>query len=292
MLAAERQRLVARLTDLDRVLTLPVYLPPDAGWLSGVSISIPNVAPNGDPMGFMSENGVVIMPLTGLKFIEDLTMAYAWRYSRGQTLEPFDEYLAMLRWKPEAEWPGGVYSDPLKTFGVPPGAWDQDQRLAGLGTSLRNEAWAFILAHELAHVYYSHPGNSVPPKQVQANERQADAFALDLLERTETIPMGAILYFQATVAFYASRVDLPSDRAYAVWQREQATHPVNSQRLLTIARHLQLEAKRQSGATRAEVLSFIGNRLEQFATDLDDPAMQQLVARRAIFGNPADLKDR
>jgi Peptidase U49 len=291
-LATDRERIAARITELDGLLTLPTHLPADAGWLAEVEVATPDVAPNGDPMGFMSGNGMVVMPVTGLKFIEDLTMAYAWRHLQGLTLEPFDEYLAMLRWKPEDEWPDGIYTDPLETFGVPPGAWEQDQRLAELGTSLRNEAWAFILAHELAHVYYNHPGNNAPAAESQENEREADAFALDLLERSATIPMGAILYFQATVAFYASRVDQPTDRAYARWQREQASHPVNSQRLLTIARHLQLSARRQSDATRAEVLAYIGNQLEKFATDLDDPAMQQLVARRAIFGSPADLKDR
>lgn len=252
----------------------------------------PDVAPDGDPMGFFAYRGQVFMPVAGLKFIEDLTMAYAWRYRRGESLEPLDEYLAMLRWKPENEWPGETYLDPLEVFGVSPRDWERDSQLLELGTSLRNEAWAFLLAHELAHVYYAHPGNEAPAPISQANEAQADAFAMRLMERTDTLPMGAFLYFQATVAFYASRADLPSDAAYARWQLERATHPVNSRRLLAMARYLQLWARRESDESRRDVFFFLGDKMEQFAASLDEPAMPQLVVSRALNGDPRDLKER
>jgi hypothetical protein len=292
-LAAERPRLEARVVELLGLVTLPAHLPPDAGWLAEVPVALPDLGPGGDPLGFASDGRGVVLPLAGLRFIEDLTMAYAWRYREGLTLEPFDEYLAMLRWRPEADWPGGAYLDPLEAFGVPPAVWESDPETGSLGTSLRNEAWAFILAHELAHVYYGHPGNrAVAPEASQANERQADAFALDLLERAGTIPMGAILYWQATAAFYASRADAPTDAAWAEWQREQATHPVNAARLLAMADHLQASAGREADPTRAEALAFIGDGLASVAADLDDPAMQQLIVRRAVYGDPADLRER
>lgn len=107
------------------------------------------------------------------------------QYLRQQrTLEPLDEYLAMLRWKPESDWPGGAYPDPLEAFGVPPGAWESDASLAELGTSLRNEAWAFVLAHELAHVLHAHPGNSAPAATSQANEGEADALYISITDYT------------------------------------------------------------------------------------------------------------
>lgn len=291
-LAADRPRLQARIAEMHGLVTLPQFLAPSDRWLAEVEVLTPDVAPDGDPMGFSAYQGRVYMPLAGLKFIEDLTMAYAWRYSTGRSLEPFDEYLAMLRWKPEPDWPGGVHLDPLEAFGVPEAIWETDPAVGDLGTSFRNEAWAFLLAHELAHVLFSHPGNRAPAAVSQANESEADAFALNLLERAGTIPMGAVLYFQATAAFYSSRADLPSDRAYARWQREAATHPVNSQRLLAMAYKLQLFARQQSNPARVESLRFIGAGLEQFARDLDDPAMQQLIVRRAVSGDPRDLERR
>ena len=57
------------------------------------------------------------------------------------------------------------------------------------------------------------PATRFPAAESQANEQAADKFAMDLMERSGTIPMGAILYFQATAVFYTSRADLPSDRA-------------------------------------------------------------------------------
>ena len=291
-LAADRSRLQARIAHLHDLLTLPQFLAPSDRWLADVAVLTPDVAPDGDPMGFSAYEGRVYMPVAGLKFIEDLTMAYAWRFRSERTLEPFDEYLAMLRWKPEPEWPDGAHLDPLEAFGVPDRIWETDPDVGDLGTSLRNEAWAFLLAHELAHVLYAHPGNQAPAAVSQANESEADAFALNLLMQTGDIPMGAILYFQATAAFYSSRADLPSDRAYARWQREVATHPVNSQRLLAMARKLQLLARQEGDATRADALHFIGAGLEQFARDLDDPAMQQLIVRRAVSGDPRDLQGR
>jgi hypothetical protein len=199
----------------------------------------------------------------------------------------------MLRWRPEADWPGGTYLDPLEAFGVPPAVWERDPAVGDLGTRLRNEAWGFILAHELAHIYHRHPGNrAVPPAKSQANEQEADAFALDLLERAGTIPMGAILYFQATVAFSGSRAEQPSDEAFARWKREEATHPINSQRLLAIAGHLARSAAREPDPVLAETRDFIAVNLAAIAADLDDPAMQQLIVRRAVYGDPADLRAR
>ena len=291
-LAAERPRIEARVAELHARVTLHPHLPADAARLAVVEVRVPDLGQNGHPLGFASDGTVVVLPLAGLRFIEDLTMAYAWRYREGRTLEPFDEYLAMLRWRPEADWPGGTYLDPLEAFGVPERVWERDPAVGDLGTRLRNEAWAFILAHELAHIHYRHPGNAVAPALSQANETAADAFALDLLERAGTIPMGAILYFQATVAFSGSRAEQPSDAAFARWKREEATHPVNSQRLLAIAAHLGRSAARAGDPVRAETLGFIAANLADIAADLDDPAMQQLIVRRAVYGDPADLRKR
>ena len=83
-----------------------------------------------------------------------------------------------------------------------------------------------------------------------------------------------------------------STGCYARWQRKKATHPVNSQRLLSIARHLYQSSRRQQNAARRDSLAFIADGLEQFAKDLDNPAMQQLIARRGLLGNPADLRNR
>jgi hypothetical protein len=47
-----------------------------------------------------------------------------------------------------------------------------------------------------------------------------------------------------------------------------------------------------SDSVRREALLFIGEKLELFAQGLDEPAMQQLIVRRAVYGDPRDLKAR
>ena len=74
--------------------------------------------------------------------------------------------------------------------------------------ALRNEAWAFILLHELGHVILRHPGNlAVEARRSRVNEQQADRFALDVLQRPQTIPMGMVLWVQATAPWFPNRAD-------------------------------------------------------------------------------------
>lgn len=292
-LGRDRARLVGRIGEMLQTLTRPEYLAPAERHVAGARLMTPDTAPGGDPLGFASFGDTIIMPVAGLKFLEDLTLAYAWRYYRGQSLEPFDLYLAMLRWRRPDDWPGGRPLDPVAAFGLPPRAWEVDARVGRLSLSLRNEAWAFILAHELAHVLYRHPGNrAVAPAVSLANERQADDWAMTLMERTDTIPMGGVLFFQASAAFYTSRADFPSDRAYAEWQRGGATHPVNSDRLRFIAQRLQASARRQVDAARREQLSFIGDKLEVFAAALADPDIQRTIVHLAQTIDPRELPGR
>lgn len=289
-LDAERPRIEGRVTELRSRLTL--FLPPDAAALARVPIELPDAAADGDPMGFRAYRDRVVLPMEGLRFIEDLTMAYAWRYAGGRSLEPVDEYLAMLRWKPRADWPGGRYLPPLEALGAPPRVWERDAEVGRLGTAFRNEAWAFILAHELAHVHLGHARRPLSPRASREAERAADRFALDVLERSRTVPLGAILYFQATAAFYTSRADLPSDAAWDDWQRDAASHPTNAERLSDVARHLRAWAGRERDPAQAEILRFIGRALDDVALILRQPAMQQLIVRRAVYGDPTDLATR
>lgn len=164
-------------------------------------------------------------PAFALFLIEDLSTVYAWRYVNHHSLQPIDIYMAMLKYRSPRDFPGGRLPDPLAALGVPPGLPAQDEHVNRMSLSLRNEAWAFILAHELAHLRWRHPGNAnVDPGISQRNEQQADAFAVDLLSRADTVPMGMILWFQATVGYFQNRADFASEDAYRNWLRRESTH--------------------------------------------------------------------
>ena len=202
------------------------------------------------------------LPVLSLKLIEDLCLGLAWRHVHGYSLQPFDEYAAMLKCRSQSDFPGGRYPDPLTPSAVPARVWEQEPAADELSLRLRNTAWAFVLAHELGHLRHRHPGNAaVDPKTSQRHESEADQFAVELLARSETVPMGMVLWFQASVGFFPDRADFDSDAAYEDWRRREATHPVNPERLQAMAVALDRAADDMLNPKRAEVLRFIATRL-------------------------------
>lgn len=233
---------------------------------------------------------VVTVPVSTLKFVEDLSVAYAWRYTYDLSLEPIDEYLAMLKHRPDAFAPG--QADPLTALGVPGRIWESDPRVDDLSLRLRNGAWAFLLAHELGHVRLGHLGAPAAPAEIQRQEEAADAFAVELLARSDTIPMGMILWFQATAGYYPNRADFRSDAAYADWLAGQATHPVNGRRMRSLATALDRQAAETGDADRADVLRFIAARLATIGEIVEDPEMQRYLRRCAEARRPAERARR
>lgn len=233
----------------------------------------------------------VVLPAMSLKFVEDFSVAYAWRHLYGYSLEPIDEYIAMLKYRRPEDFPGGRVPSPLVALGVPPGILEQDAHVADLSLRFRNTAWAFVLAHELGHLRHRHPGNlAVQPAVSQRQEMEADAFAVELLSRSDTIPMGMILWFQATVGYFPNRADFASEAEYLAWVQSGATHPVNPARMQHLAVALNRTASASLSRDYATVAPYIAQRLLGMADILAEPDMQRLIARCAVLGHPEDLK--
>ncbi len=233
---------------------------------------------------------IVQAPVPSLKFIEDLSVAYAWRSGKNYSLEPMDEYLVMLKRRPAEAFPGGRVPGPLTALGVPPKIWERDPQVNDLSLRFRNTAWAFILAHELGHLRFGHTLTDPSPAEIQRQEEIADEFAVDLLARSKTIPMGMILWFQATAGYMKNRSDFPSDAAYSEWVRTTADHPVNGSRMRALASTMQRQAAAALDANRADVLHFIATRLAAIGEIIEDPDMQQHLRRCATSRRPEDLK--
>jgi hypothetical protein len=296
ILAADRPRFEQRLGQIFRHGLWDFLDGPEKQALADAELRFPLVGAHENPFDFYAgqEGGrpTVWLPVLSLKVIEELSVAWAWRQVHGYSLEPFDEYVAMLKYRAPADFAGGRYPDPLVALGVPAEIWQQEPAVDDLSLRLRNSAWAFVLAHEMGHLLYRHPGNAaVDPATSQRHEREADQFALDLLARSETIPMGAVLWFQATVGYFPNRADFATDSAFLDWQ-QQATHPVNPGRLQSLALALERAAGDSLDPTHAEVLRFIATRLAAIAETLAEPDMQRLIARKAVQGDPEDLKRR
>ncbi len=259
--------------------------------LEGVRIEIP--LRGRSPVEAYADGGsrTVVLPASTLKFIEDLSAAYAWRYTERHSLEPIDEYLAMLKHRKPEDFPNGRVPAPQAALGFPSKIWERGKEVSDLYLGFRNTAWAFILAHELGHLRFRHPGNTeVPAAESQHNEFQADTFAVDLLGRSDTMPMGAILWFQASAGYFKNRADFSTDAGYREWARGEATHPVNADRLVRFGVALNKAAAETLNLGHASKLRFIAMQVTQMADILAEPDMQRLIARCAVLGDPSDLK--
>jgi hypothetical protein len=259
---------------MNRILTegfVPVLSGEEQRAISGARLDLP--LRDDAFLNFYTEGRTIVVPVSALRWLDEISTAYAWLVLNNFQLEPIEEYVAMLKHRKPRDFPGGVYPTPLRALGIPADALN-DARVDNLSLRLFNSARAFILAHELGHVRLGHQGSSLP------NEEQADRFALELMRRTATVPMGVALYFQATALWF---------------QGGPPTHPLNARRLRSMSRTLDAmagEFGRGGPPDDAARVRVIGRGLEQVADYLDDAELQRCVAESASRASPAVLAPR
>jgi predicted Zn-dependent protease len=144
-----------------------------------------------------------------------------------------------------------------------------------------------------------HPGyHAVPSELARTHEAEADRFALTVLERADTIPMGIILWFMAQVNAMPSKGQLMADKIVksdADWQayaKTWATHPFTVERLSAIALSLNGWSRRVGSQNQRDVLGFIANKLASMAEGFNDPALQGCMVAVAHRAAPATLAPR
>lgn len=291
-LADDKQRYAKRFGFLLQKGLLAFATPQEQRALAGVVVRHP--ARGKGPLSVKSlifeDRPMVRAPVASLKFIEDLSVAYAWRFTNNYSLEPIDEYLAVLKHRSGDVFGNSRRADPLNALGVPSRIWESDKKVDELSLRFRNTAWAFILAHELGHLRLGHNERRASPSESQLREEQADEFAVQLLSRSGTIPMGMILWLQATAGYMKNRSDFSSDAAYHEWVSVEASHPVNGRRMQNLARLMQQQSSAVADANEADVLKFIAQRLKVIGETVENPDMQSLLKRCARRRSAEDLK--
>jgi hypothetical protein len=301
-LQQEKPRYEQRIGDLYRTITA-LLTDEERRALAGVRIEVPLIgAQAGTPLDFYTMGQIgqaaVFMPVFSLLFLEDLATAYAWLQHHDYSLETVEEYVTMLRHKKASEFADGRYPPPLKALQIPPDAMSNEQ-MKTLALSLRNEAYAFILLHELGHIRYRKAGyDGVPAAVTREHEAEADRFALTVLERADTVPMGMILWLMAQVNAMASKGQLMAEKIVksdADWQtylKTWATHPLTVERLSAIALYLDGWAGRIGPGTQRDMLVFIAKKLAYMAGELSDPDLQACMVVVAHRADPATLAPR
>jgi hypothetical protein len=216
-------------TKLFEAIEKNLLLGDEAEQIDGTRLDFPTIPPGKcpkscpNPFDFysnaMTRPATITMPILSILFLNDLMIAYAWLRVNGYDIETVTNYVDMLRFKSASEFPNG-YPPPLKALHIPDNALD-DARVNEMSLSLFNDARAFVLGHEMGHIYAHDPGNlAVSPQESQKREQGADAFAMKIMKRDHRPPVGMVVYFTALAQWDPSQAD---------------THPLSPQRLLATA---------------------------------------------------------
>lgn len=260
---------------------LPALDPPARNALSGVRLSFPLKAPGHEPFAFYAERDGITLSVASIKLLDDLAVALAWLQLNGYAADTVFEYVHWLRYA--AAQSGERLPGPLKALCIPANALD-DPAVDDLAQKILKGQVFFVLAHELGHVLYQHPGyDGVARTETRRNEAQADAFALDIFARIGEPPMGMVPFFMLTAYADRGRGDFASE---VQWRADLArrTHPVNEERLRAIAAHLRESAPayRETLPDRDAVAVLLGiaDQVDLIAETLADPQMQTFLAGR------------
>ena len=299
-LSADAQRLEARVRTLYGLLTR-FLTAKEKKALERVKLSFPPPEKGDYVLEFYTyQDGsrpVVAMPILSLKAVEDLTLAHAYlRYHKGpfgavaDPVAAIDIYFAMMRRKDPAEFANGRYPPILQALGIPLDAY-KEKRVGDLATSLRNEAWFFMLAHELGHVIKGHGGGyaEIPAEQARREEADADAFAHELMARSSTPGVGAYFLFAAQAYSLAHRGQFKSEQEWIDFMRKRSFHPLTTERMRALAGfHEGPLAKKRPSERRTwrEIAA-----LQRSVADvLDDRQQQDCIAAIGETGDIAALK--
>ncbi len=234
----------------------------------------------------------LIMPVMSLRALEDMATAYAWLYHNKMSLSTIDLYYAMLRYRGADVFPGGQLPKILDALGIPADAYKTSKAVDELSLRLRNDAFAFVIAHELGHIRYRHkPVSAISAQQARADESESDRFALDLLGRTGTAPLGAALFFQAQIYSLLHRHEFRSDDDWQKYVTLRMTHPLSVDRIKSMADYIEGPFLR-ARPTEIGLWLDIAARLRQMTGIMEDLDLARCVVMVAREADPAILKPR
>ena len=246
---------------------------------------------------FAERSGRVVMPVISIRFLADLSLAYAWLDTNGYTMETVSDYISMLKYQDASRF-GGRYPDPITALRIPPKAAD-DSRVSTIFEQILNHSVSFVLLHEMAHVLYQHPGYGpgVTRTRARENEDEADRFALEVLRRVGQPVSGLLFFFLSAAHAVDHRADFRSDAEYQA-HLAQETHPLTSERITRLSQYLREHAadyaRLQNNPTRATAtIRWTADAIDKEVVPvLADPDQQRLMGMRGRNMTIAGLAPR
>ena len=227
----------------------------------------------------------ITLPISSMRFLGDVALAYAWLNDSGYSVDPVTDYLAMLKY----QWPDGLAGRryrPREALGIP----DNATATARVGRQFQRifgTAIVFVLGHELGHLYHQHR-TDVSPERSRQQEEEADRFGMELMRRIGDAPTGMVQFFY----ILALLEPYQSDPGYPA-RRVTATHPVTSSRLRAIAAGVETNAADFSRTgTAPAALAKIAGDVRTIARNFDDPGVQELIRQKGLSAKPELLGPR
>jgi hypothetical protein len=257
-----------------------------------VSLSLPLIGANRTPIDFyaLPADRRVFLPISSIKFLDDMSIAIAWYDDRGCGMGAVSDYVGALRARPE-----DLTGSPLEALGVPANALS-DRSVDDLSQKLLRSTIYFIAAHEYAHVMYGHAGyKGITAQQAQRQEAEADAFALEVMRRIAVPPLSMAHFFMLVARLESSPADFDTPAEYEIYLRSRATHPISSQRIIAVADALQANAAsyvRSQPDPRAwtQRVMLIAGQVRAVGQTLDDRQMRRFMSQRSRTIAPASLR--
>jgi hypothetical protein len=267
--------------------------------LSGVTFNYPDQC-GSHPMNFFANyrNGkpTVCLPISSLRFLSEVCLAQAYfniQYKNGlrsdNGLMLITNYLSIIRWQ-WAKIKGSEDYTLLNVLGIDREQVLKNKEVDSLFGKLYSTAIYFIIGHELGHLRFHHLENGkLSDGQSQANEAQADEFALEIFRRIGDPPYGGIVAFFYIIQHFT---DVSKE---AQQNKLVATHPLNSKRIKALAISLRanagLYAKSQDNPKRATAqFESIADQLMGFAKAFDDPEIWEIARINGKSGTLEQLR--
>ena len=256
----------------------------------GVRLEFPLTPDEGfsnSPFSFYAsvQDKVIYVPVSSIKFIDDLSIAYSWLVGNGFSTESLIDYIFCLKYG-STRFAGGKIPAPLKALHIPDNALD-NQLVDDNSQKVLKSIVVWILSHELAHIVYQHPSYaSVSHAQSQQFETDADSFASNMFKRIGTAPLGMILLFMVFTSFYLNKGDFVHEKDWYDYLRN-STHPVSNERLNSIASEFLNSPDEfidaESNKIRArQIVESIGNEAKEIVDLIRSPKMQDFMKVHAL----------
>ena len=228
------------------------------------------------PLNFYAaRDGLVVLPLSSIRLVSDLTLALAWLNRNRLPEKRVFDYAAMLAYRGPA--PDGVRAQPLSVLGIPADA-DSDPAVEGLYQKMFGSTMVFVMAHETGHLFHGHRAG-VSAAQSRIQESEADAFAVDLMARIGAAPIGVSFYFLMAAPF-----ECPGS----------STHPLSGERVTRLARAITDNASvfardKPTPTHERQLIEGIAAELRKVAPLVDDPDVRAATRQVGMSSKVADF---